>query len=373
MKEDDKYSPGSSREEQPGIDPLSPVKSSAGGERREPVFTGFDAEEDDTYEEPDRDTDYASSYREDRLDEEEFDDALVEEEEFDGLLLEEEEDYEEVEDTFWDESEPSSTPQDIDSAAESPWEEDATSPQGLQRNHPDQEDDDNDWTDEEDYPDDDAGDVHQFPLGLILVAIVALLLLAAGGYGVIQQRAVTQEEIRQLQAALATAANPAAVSTSRDALQKVQEQNTRLQAAADALTLENRRLSDIVAGLESQLQAQREAVTQPAAATPGPAAVKAATKPAAPQPAAPKPTAAVTTGAPWFVNFGSYGQRAAAESRAAKLHPTGGTVVVTAGSKDGKTFYRVRVVELTSREAAEKIARQLESEYGLSKLWVGKR
>ena len=73
------------------------------------------------------------------------------------------------------------------------------------------------------------------------------------------------------------------------------------------------------------------------------------------------------------MNFGSYGQRDAAESRAARLKPVAGKVVVTTGSKNGKTFYRVRVVELDNRQSAEKVARQLESEFGLSKLWVGQQ
>ena len=41
--------------------------------------------------------------------------------------------------------------------------------------------------------------------------------------------------------------------------------------------------------------------------------------------------------------------------------------------KDGKTFYRVRVIDLPNRDSAEKIARQLEIQYGLSKLWIGKQ
>ncbi len=78
------------------------------------------------------------------------------------------------------------------------------------------------------------------------------------------------------------------------------------------------------------------------------------------------------SGASWFVNFGSYSQRAAADSWAARLKPDSGRAVVTTGSRDGKTFYRVRVIELADRATADRVARQLESEYGLSKLWVGK-
>jgi len=101
-----------------------------------------------------------------------------------------------------------------------------------------------------------------------------------------------------------------------------------------------------------------------------PAKKPAAAKPAAPQPATPQPVAA---GTGWFVNFGSYSQRAAAQNWAGKLQPGAGKVVVASGSKEGQTFYRVRVIELSSKESAEKIARQLEREYGLSKLWIGQQ
>ena len=48
-------------------------------------------------------------------------------------------------------------------------------------------------------------------------------------------------------------------------------------------------------------------------------------------------------------------------------------MIIAPSVKDGKTFYRVRVIELTSRESADKLARSLEQEYGLPKLWVGKQ
>ena len=197
-----------------------------------------------------------------------------------------------------------------------------------------------------------------------------MLLLAAGGYGVSQQRSATQEEIRHLQAELATAGNPADLTASRLALQGTQQRNTELLAAVDSLTLENRRLSDTVAGLESQLQVQQAAAAKKAAAPVAPKPV--AAKPAA-KPATTKPSAATSGTDSWFVNFSSYGQRAAAESWAAKLQPKAGKVVVTTGNKGSTIFYRVRVIELYSQESAQGIARQLENEYGLSKLWVGKQ
>jgi hypothetical protein len=60
-----------------------------------------------------------------------------------------------------------------------------------------------------------------------------------------------------------------------------------------------------------------------------------------------------------------------AESWADRLQPQAGKVVVTTGSKGGELFYRVRVIDLASREQAERTARKLEGDYGLSRLWVG--
>ena len=326
-------------------------------QRREPVFSGF--EEEDDYEEPDRDTDYASSYHEESLEDEEFDESSQDEDDFTPQTKIE-----------WEDPEPDDN-----------WEEpDPVPDMEPEQDEVEEEQEDDEWDNEQGYYEEDSGDFQKWPLGLIVVAIVALVLMAAGGYGVIQQRSATQEEIRQLQASLATAANPAEVSAGRDALREVQERNTELLTTVDALTLENRRLTDTVAGLEPQLAAQQVALAKPkpvAVVTPAP--VKPTPQPveaqaATPQPATPKPAAPVVAGGgAWFVNFSSYDRRTTAEGWATKLKPEAGKVVVTTGNKEGATVYRVRVIELANRESAEKVARQLEKEYGLPKLWVGRK
>ena len=75
----------------------------------------------------------------------------------------------------------------------------------------------------------------------------------------------------------------------------------------------------------------------------------------------------------WFVNFGSYGQRRAAQSWVGKLQATAGEVVISEGAKDGRTFYRVRIIGLPDKPAATQVARQLEKDWRLSELWVGKQ
>jgi cell division protein FtsN len=333
--------------------------------RQEPQFTQFAADHEDDYEEPERDTDFAS-----------------------GLGVDSVEDEEEFEDTFPDEEDADLFTEDDSDSLDEPEESLADEPDA--------------WLEKEGYLEEEEEEGGQnWPFSMIAVAILAVVLLAAGGYGVMQQRAATQDELRQLRAALATAASPADVSASRESLQELQLSYDKLAGEAEALTLENRRLADTVAGLEAQLGGQQTLPTktpsvasatdtkapsiQPVVAAPA-APQPAAPQPAAPQPAAPQPaapqritpklTAAHTTAAassgPWFVNFGSYAARNMAETWATRLHPGAGKVVIAASTSDGKTLYRVRVVGLADREAARKVASKLEADMRVSELWVGK-
>ena len=321
--------------------------------RREPVFSGFD--DDDEYEEPERDSDYASTYVDDSL---ELEDDL--EQEFDSADDYQEED--EVELPDYSDSE-ESDPWPVAAAEDNRQVTDEARSEAPYQN----EDDDAVEDTEEDWEEEYVVERTPLPLGLIAAAILAIVLLAAGGYGVMQQRSATQDEIRGLRAQLATAAKPAEISTSRNDLRDAKKRNIEMAVAMESLKLENRRLSDTVAGLETQLDAQQKALAKP---KPAPAPKASPVKVA---PVASKPAATTSSGGNWFVNFGSYGQREAAQSWATKLKPGNGNAVVTTGSKDGKTFYRVRVIDLPNRDSAEKIARQLEIQYGLSKLWIGKQ
>jgi cell division septation protein DedD len=367
MTQDDDEEPGNRDKQEPEYDanPFDRTK------RQQPVFSAFEEDESLPYEEPDRDTDYASGFREDSLEDDEFDDYLPEEDDREGdepPVLGEPAGFE---------PEPTST---------------------LQQPRITATESNQTWLEEE-YPVEDVpGSAQPWPLGLIAVGALALVLLIAGGYGVIQQRSETQEEILQLQAALATAASPEDVNASRAAVRELKRENARLASQSDAYGTENRRLIDTVAELEAQLEAQRAAKGKvkskpqlaPAPAKPKPVQPKAsapvAAKPVTPKPAAPKPRPEATRPAPvaaqtatnpaggtWFVNFSSYGQRATAETWKTRLQPGSGKVIIAPSVKDGKTFYRVRVIDLTSRESADKVARSLEKEYGLPKLWIGKQ
>lgn len=229
---------------------------------------------------------------------------------------------------------------------------------------------------ENDIPEEDYA--NPWPLGLIAVAVIALLLLAAGGYGILKQRTEMHEEIRQLQAALATTSSKTEVSASRQAQRVLESQNTDLQNQLGKLQQENQSLKENLALLRA------EAKSQPTASVgekSGSAKIKPTPAVAAPKPVAtPKPTPvksayvapepAATT---WFVNFGSYTQEPVAKSWASRLKSDEGKVVLLSLDKGSTRYFRVRVIDLPSREIAEKIARQLEQKHNLPRLWIGKQ
>lgn len=207
------------------------------------------------------------------------------------------------------------------------------------------------------------------PLLMIGVALLALVLLGIGGYGVVEERKALQAEIRELQARLATASTGLSAQAAREA-----------EAAQEAMT---RRVEQLESQLAS-LQAENEALQQPVAdaeGTPGepeapevvedtetaPANVVSTAAAAAPTASAPS----AGEGA-WFVNFGSYAQREVAELWASRLQVDAGSVEVQTAQTGAGTFYRVRIAGLQGRESAERVATALEREFDLPRLWVGK-
>ncbi len=355
----------------PAFSRTDPLDSAAGDRRREPVFTDFDEEED--YEESERDTDYASGYGEESDDEDDLEplegddpDLLSSDWQVLGAAGGGAGRSRDSRRNPWD-VEDSSDPEDPEILAVGRFSAEPEREPFDGEDDYEEEDPDEDWDDEETDPDDDSedyepeGEEHRrgWPLGMVIVGLVALGLLVAGGYGVIQQRAAAEAEIRQLQASLATAASPAEVAASREALREMEQRSLKDQATIDALTLENRRLSDTAAGLEQQLEALQAAAAKPARAE--------STSPSA---VAPQASTAGAASGDWFVNFSSYSQRSAADSWVKKLAPSAGTAVVLPVTRDGQTLYRVRVVGLANRAQAQEVASQLQAAHKLPALWV---
>lgn len=333
------------------------------GLRQEPTLSRFDA--DDDFEEPDRDADYASGYH--AGDADDVDDPL---------------------DDYADDRDSNLFPHEYSDNAYDSNDSDV--------DETDDEESDA-WDEDDEYTEDNAPRAQGWPLSLIAVALVALVLLAAGGYGVMQQRAATEDELRQLRAELATASSPSGDSAARAALEELQLAYDTLATEAEALRLENRTLVDTAAGLQAQLGKQQSTppATTSAGAQPKPGnatvtsapvakpAVAATTASAAPAPAVAKPapakpvaakpaaTASVASG-PWFVNFGSYATREMADSWAARLKPGAGKVIVMPTTSGGRTLYRLRVIGMPDRDSARQVARKLETDLQVAELWVGK-
>jgi cell division septation protein DedD len=329
---------------------------SGAGLRQEPTLSRFDA--DDDFEEPDRDADYASGYHADDADD----------------VHAAHDDYDDDRDS------------DLFRAADA----------GDHYEEGPDEDDPDAWDEDDEYTEDNESRAQGWPLSLIAVAVVALVLLAAGGYGVMQQRAAMEDELRQLRAELATASSPSGDSAARAALEELQMAYDTLATEAEGLRLENRTLTDTAAGLQAQLGKQQStpSATAPAQPKPGNATVAAApvakpaaavtttsaataqaavAKPVETKPVGSKPAATTSVGTgPWFVNFGSYATREMADSWAARLKPGAGKVIVMPITSGGRTLYRLRVIGMPDRDSAMQVARKLQTELQVAELWVGK-
>lgn len=323
------------------------------GGRREPGFGRYQDSSHEEYEEPERDTDYFSAYSAD-------DEHHDEDEEQDDL-------FPRRDDTAVSKVSSAGSWSSLPASGRKPAEDD-------------EPEDADEWLDDEDDYDADDEREPTMPLRLIAVAVVAVLLLIVGAYGVLQERASMQDELQELRASLATGVRESDLVDTREALRGLQAAYDSLAAQSSALSQENEQLKEAIAtleaersGVEAPAPAAEEQVVEAepeAGAAPVDEAPQAAPAAAAAPPSEPAPATAGQAGN-WFVNFGSYTSPETAQGWAAKLRPVQGEVVVVPGAKDDQTYYRVRVIGLNGKNAAELVARQLEAEMQVSRLWVG--
>ena len=316
---------------------------SDGNDRLEPRMGEFD-DDLENYEEPDRDTDFSSGYGTEEI---------AEEEENSPVFHDSESEY--------DPSQLASSTDTGNTDIDEPLESDSN-------------DEDEDWYEEE-YLEQGQTDTG-WPLRLVIVAAIALVILGIGAYGVLQERADAQQELRALRATLATSVSPDDIRDNREALRELQRSNAELAKLAEGLAQENRMLQSAIAELETSLAAapQIQATTSAkpeAIAAAGASNTTSAARQSPAKQTPPKPAPIASSKGDWFVNFGSYTSKSTAETWAARLKPVTGTTVVVAGVKDGKTYYRVRVIGLADRDEGNKVARGLEKALEVSRLWVG--
>ena len=234
-------------------------------------------------------------------------------------------------------------------------------------------------------PGNGAGRLSGLPFGMIALVTLALILIGAGGYGAIQQRGAMRAEIRELHARLASTLTPAEVAAQRERRRQIELENETLRSEREALQVENAALSERLSRLQAPL-ARPPADNQEAAAAAANAQREAVAREAEPSEAEAQPArrqreesagaqAAANASAPagpWFVNFGSYAQREVADRWASRLDVGEGRLVVQRAETSGNPLYRLRVVDLATRDAAEQVAIALEREHALPKLWVGR-
>jgi len=232
----------------------------------------------------------------------------------------------------------------------------------------DQDDSDlNDETDDEnDLGDSDMAESR--PLWPTAVGLIAIVLLAIGGWGLYEERSTLQARIVELENSQAKARasatiDPAALSAleTDNAALKLQLEGlyrdyevamaeiTALQALAEsAATADDSDNSDMTdyeeADADGSMAEGASGAPQVSPATPG----------------------------DWFVNIGAYSTPASAENWLARLESAGyNAVTQQVVIDDGRVLHRVRVVGFGSKAAAQTVAQALESEFGVTELWVG--
>ena len=281
---------------------------------------------------------------------------------------------------------PAATPEDTDESDEDELEDDdddwaeeddesAESDESDDSDDPEDSDeledqDDSDLNDEPDDEDDlgDSDMTESRPLWPTAVGLIAIVLLAIGGWGLYEERSTLQARIVELENSQAKARTSAtidpatlsALETDNAALKLQLEglyrdyeiamaEITALQALAEsAATADNSDNSDMTdyeeADADGSMAEDASGAPEVSPATPG----------------------------DWFVNIGAYSTPASAENWLARLESAGyNAVTQQVVIDDGRVLHRVRVVGFGSKAAAQTVAQALESEFGVTELWVG--
>ena len=234
------------------------------------------------------------------------------------------------------------------------------------------EPEDSDDSDLNDEPDDDnlvdSDMTESRPMWPTAVGLIAILLLAIGGWGLYEERSTLQARIVDLENSQARArasenidpATLSALETDNAALKLQLEglyrdyeiamaEITALQALAESATTagdsDNSDMTDYEeVDADGSMTEDASGAPQLSPATPG----------------------------DWFVNIGAYSTPASAENWLVRLERAGYNAVtqqVVIGG--GRVLHRVRIVGFGSKAAAQTAAQVLESEFGVTELWVG--
>ena len=203
------------------------------------------------------------------------------------------------------------------------------------------------------------------PVWPMLVALVAVVLISVGGWGLFEERAALQARIVELERSQSQASSVNAVDAST--LSALEADNASLKLQLDGLYRDYE-----LAMMEiANLQDASETAAQIAVDVPEPTSTD-TEEPAAAAPDAATASDADQTAGSWFVNVGAYSVAQSAANLAETLNGGGfDTVVQQVSTDEGSVLLRVRVIGLEEKSDAEQVAAELEASYGIGPVWVG--
>ena len=196
-------------------------------------------------------------------------------------------------------------------------------------------------------------------------ALVAVVLISVGGWGLFEERAALQARIVELERSQSQASSVNAVDAST--LSALEADNASLKLQLDGLYRDYE-----LAMMEiANLQDASETAAQIAVDVPEPTSTDTEELAAAAPDAATASDADQTAGS-WFVNVGAYSVAQSAANLAETLNGGGfDTVVQQVSTDEGSVLLRVRVIGLEEKSDAEQVAAELEASYGIGPVWVG--
>lgn len=200
----------------------------------------------------------------------------------------------------------------------------------------------------------------------MLVGFVAVVLVAVGGWGLFEEKAALQARVNELERSQ-TLAQANTVDPSM--LSALETDNASLQLQLDSLYRDYElAMAEIAALQETTETAAVVTEASPEVALPETA------EPNAPPGIADsdmQPGSSRATGS-WFVNVGAFSVLQSAENLSARLNSVGfGAVVQETSTDAGKILFRVRVIGLSEKDDAQRVARELEASYGTGPVWIG--
>jgi cell division septation protein DedD len=231
------------------------------------------------------------------------------------------------------------------------------------------DDHDADEADDDDDDDiDDEGIVEGRPMWPTAVGLIAILLLAIGGWGLYEERTVLQTRVVELESNQARARSSNAIDPAEIAA--LETDNAALKLQLEGLYRDYEVAMEEIASLQALTSSETDSTPtadnnalDDTVADRGESLTESTSLDAA----------AFSVGAgDWFVNLGAYSAVASAENWLTRLQNAGYEATIQEVMVDAdRILHRVRIDGFESKEAAQATATALEDEFGVSQLWVG--